>query len=96
MRVRLKLSNPLHFRFPDMDHCCCYNVQDRGQCRACLPESGRGYNVLVKLGDMGVSVNPAAHNHDALGVKRFAPEASNTKLTEKVRNILHVSTACPY
>ena len=33
-----------------------------------------------------MSVNPAAHNHDALGVKRFVPEAtcSNTKLTEKI------------
>ena len=69
-----------------MDHNCCSNVQDRGYCRACHPEGGHGYNVLVKLGDMGVSVNPAAHNHDALGVKRFVPEAtcSNTKLTEKI------------
>ena len=71
-----------------MDHNCCSDVQDRGHCRACLPEGGRGCNVLVKLGDMGVSVNPAAHNHDALGVKRFAPEASNTKLTEKVSSDL--------
>ena len=44
--------------------------------------------VLVKLGDMGVCVNPTGHNaEDNLGVKRFAPECNNTrekKLTEKV------------
>ena len=36
---------------------------------------------------MGVCVNPAAHNIDTLGVKRFAPECLrfDSKITEKVR-----------
>lgn len=71
-----------------MDHHCCYDEQDRGRCSVCLPENG-GYEVLVKLGDMGVCVNPAAHNIDTLGVKRFAPECLrfDSKITEKVQVI---------
>ena len=82
-----------------MDHQCCYDEQDRGRCSVCLPEHG-GYEVLVKLGDMGVCVNPAAHNIDTLGVKRFAPECLrfDSKITEKVQvssvnNYLYINVA---
>ena len=72
-------------RFPLIDHECCYDSQDHGRCSACLPENG-SCNVLVKLGDMGVCVNPAAHTADSLGVQRFAPENLRfvSKRTEKV------------
>ncbi len=46
--------------------------------------------IKVKLGDMGVCVNPTGQDTgDNLGVKRFAPECNisseKKKLTEKVQ-----------
>ena len=76
----------LILRFPDIDHCCCSHEQDRGRCCDALSETA-GCGVLVKLGDMGVCVNPGQSSRDNLGVKRFAPECnlgSERKLTEKV------------
>ena len=56
-----------------------------------MPELSK-CGISVKLGDMGVCVNPAGLDAgDNVGVKRFAPECNNPsekKLTEKVSNAL--------
>ena len=57
-----------------------------------MPELSK-CGISVKLGDMGVCVNPAGLDAgDNVGVKRFAPECNNPsekKLTEKVSNAMY-------
>ena len=74
-------------------HTCCNSIEDRGRCAKAMPELSQ-CGITVKLGDMGVCVNPTGHDAgDNLGVKRFAPECntlSEKKLTEKVNSIINL------
>lgn len=79
--------NVYYCRFPSVDHTCCFAPEDRGRCVKAMPEFDQ-CGILVKLGDMGVCINPTGHTAgDNLGVKRFSPECNTPtekKITEKV------------
>ena len=86
----LKLSNILVFHFPKLDHICYNGRKDVAQaCTSCFPSEQASSGVLLKLTDMGICVNPAAHRaKDNTGIRQFVPECltSDTlaNLTEKV------------
>ena len=88
----LKLSNILVFRFPEPDHICYNGGEDVAQtCTLCFPSEQASCGVLLKLTDMGICANPAAHRaKDNTGIRQFVPECltSDTlaNLTEKVYN----------
>eukprot|EP00731_Ephydatia_muelleri_P024118 Em0016g389a len=84
----LRCSNILVFRFPDPGH-ACYDGKPQGfRCKDSIPNSSEGLpaGILVKLGDLGICVNPTAQRAKKDALRRVTPESVEYEgnLTDKV------------
>ena len=75
------------FKFPDPGHTCFDGKPLGFVCKDCIYSSSRGSaGVLVKLGDLGICVNPTAQRARKEGLCRVTPESVEYEgnLTDKV------------